>query len=96
LPDLTLRGTRHFLLMRTSPGEFSFYAKSPMRSPRTDKSSNVGFSSVIEKLRHSVVIAYPRCADLGVSHGQALRNSLDIARHAERLMARSALSYNRE
>jgi hypothetical protein len=29
---LTQRGTRHFLLMCMSPGEFSLYAKSPMRS----------------------------------------------------------------
>lgn len=44
VPDLIHRGTRHFLLMRTSPGEFSSYAKSPMLSPSRDRYWEVGMA----------------------------------------------------
>ena len=44
LLDLTQRGTRHFLLMRTSRGEFSFCAKSPTPSPSRDRYWDVGIA----------------------------------------------------
>jgi len=46
LPDLTQHGTRHFLRMRTSPGEFSFCAKSPMHSLKLKQYPEDGFSPV--------------------------------------------------